>query len=78
MMGLIWMKLWKQTEVAGKAAKFAVVQRAGRNFDTEQRAGLLFWCGIMGRALNGQAEPPTPHHIGLWMIFRQVWGLRPC
>ena len=26
-MGLVWVKLWKQTEVAGKAAKFAVCSR---------------------------------------------------
>ena len=35
-MGLIWVKLWKQTEVAGKAAKFAAAQRVGRNFVVAQ------------------------------------------
>ena len=39
-MGLIWAKLWKQTEVAGKAAKFATVQWAGHNFAMVQWAGL--------------------------------------
>ena len=41
-MSLIWVKLWKQTEVAGKAAKFAAAQRAGRNIAVAQWAGLLF------------------------------------
>ena len=49
-MGLIWVKLWKQTEVAGKAAKFAVAQQAARNLATAQWAGLLSWRGAMGRA----------------------------
>ena len=49
-MGLIWVKLWKWTEVAGKAAKFAVVQQAAHNFATAQWAGLLSWHGAMGRA----------------------------
>ena len=49
-MGLVWVKLWKQTEVAGKAAKFAMVQLEGRSFAAVQLAGLLFQCGAMGRA----------------------------
>ena len=63
-MGLVWMELWKQTEVAGKAAKFVMAQRAGHNFTTVKWAGLLFWRRVMGRALGGQAEPPVPHQIG--------------
>ena len=47
-MGLVWVKLWKQTEVAGKAAKFALVQWAARNFAMAQLAGLLSRCGAMG------------------------------
>ena len=35
-MGLIWVKLWKQTEVVGKAAKFTTVQRASHNFAMAQ------------------------------------------
>ena len=49
-MGLVWVKLWKQTEVAGKAAQFAVVQRAACNFAAAQWVGLLSWHGITGRA----------------------------
>ena len=49
-MGLGWEKQWKWTEVAGKATKFTVAQRAGRNFATAQWAGLLFQLGTIGRA----------------------------
>ena len=49
-MGLVWVKLWKQTEVVGKAAKFAMVQWAARNFAVLQWAGLLSQLGAMGRA----------------------------
>ena len=49
-MGLIWVKLWKWTEVAGKAAKFTVVQWVGHNFAAAQWVGLLSWHGAMGRA----------------------------
>ena len=48
--GVIWEKLWKQTEVAGKAAKFAMVQWKGCNFVAVQWAGLLFWNSTSGRA----------------------------
>ena len=49
-MGLIWVKLWKQTEVVGKAAKFAAVQWAAHNFVSVQLAGLLSRHATMGRA----------------------------
>ena len=39
-MGLIWEKLWKQTEVVGKAVKFSIAQQAGHNFAAAQWAGL--------------------------------------
>ena len=71
-MGLVWVKLWKQTEVAGKAAKFAIAQWAARNFAVVQRAGLLSWRRAMGRDLDRLAELPTPHCICSWMIFGQV------
>ena len=49
-MGLVWVKLWKWTEIVGKAAKFAAIQQAARNFAVVQWAGLLSWCDVMGRA----------------------------
>ena len=49
-MGLVWVKLWKRTEVVDKAAKFAMVQRAAHNFAAVQWAGLLSRHSAMGGA----------------------------
>ena len=73
-MGLIWEKLWKQTEVAGKVAKFAAAQLAGHNFAAAQWPGLLFRHAVSGKSLGRQARLPAPCCIGLWTIFGQVWG----
>ena len=49
-MGFIWEKQWKWNQVAGKAAKFAMVQQLGCNSAAVQWARLLFWHGVAGRA----------------------------
>ena len=62
-MGLVWVKLWKLTEVASKAALVAMVQWAARNLAVAQWAGLMSRHGVMGRSKVG--KPGYLHHAVL-------------